>query len=507
MSAPPPSLIEKLPGPWEERPSGLPPGGPRSWWWGPAGVVIGGPPPRVAAELEGWARLGPHPARPALRELAHDGVLLPPLGAPVEDPVSVVAAWPRGRPWTGRLTASAALRALDGRTDPARALAKLGVKRRHIDRFLHQPLDLATHVGPGLGGLAGGWLRQSEAGPVALRWSGAGAAVWRSLDLAGVCLSEDEDGAELHALDLSRPEADRAWHLALLRRALDEAVLGEDEAAAARALDAFARLAPGAEPDEVQVSMDNLPDFIHADSWIPAHGRVSAARARWLLHNLDGLWVGGQRLAVRVDPPLRAGRAPPPRAPRSERRRALFSRWDQGVAVDEEGLWSATPEALAERIAAGLRGRVMDGTAGLGCIAIALARAPQISQVTAVDLSAPRLALARKNAALYGVADRIRWVAGDVAAALRAGAWDALVLDPPWGGPGYDRDRVLTGSLGLDMAEVIAAAPARVRVKLPRSIDVADWRAALPGTWSFWPLIDDRGVIKALIADRGAPPR
>ena len=155
MSTPRPSLLNSLPGPWVEQPSGLPPGGPRAWWRGPDGVVIGGPRSRIAEELAGWTRLGAHPSRPELLRIAEDGVLIHDLGGEVEDPVAVVTAWPRGAVWSARLSGAEALATLGGRTDPGRALATIGVKRKYIDRFLGKNIDVSTFIGPGLGGLAG----------------------------------------------------------------------------------------------------------------------------------------------------------------------------------------------------------------------------------------------------------------------------------------------------------------------------------------------------------------
>lgn len=60
----------------------------------------------------------------------------------------------------------------------------------------------------------------------------------------------------------------------------------------------------------------------------------------------------------------------------------------------------------------------------------------QIS-VIAVDIDPVKIELARHNAAVYGVEDRIEFIVGDymkVAASLQA---DVVFLSPPWGGPQY----------------------------------------------------------------------
>jgi trimethylguanosine synthase len=78
----------------------------------------------------------------------------------------------------------------------------------------------------------------------------------------------------------------------------------------------------------------------------------------------------------------------------------------------------------------------------------AIAFAQTCEHVIAIDNDETRLRLARHNAAIYGVADRIEFVLGDFiqfAEALagrgetrQAGrAVDVVFLSPPWGGPSY----------------------------------------------------------------------
>jgi trimethylguanosine synthase len=65
--------------------------------------------------------------------------------------------------------------------------------------------------------------------------------------------------------------------------------------------------------------------------------------------------------------------------------------------------------------------------------------------VIALDTSPTRLALARHNAAVYGVADRIEFILADYLSFARAylarprsrRTIDVVFLSPPWGGPGY----------------------------------------------------------------------
>ena len=56
----------------------------------------------------------------------------------------------------------------------------------------------------------------------------------------------------------------------------------------------------------------------------------------------------------------------------------------------------------------------------------------------AIDIDPAKIALARQNAAVYGVADRIEFIVGDFFQVVPqlAGA-DVVFLSPPWGGPEY----------------------------------------------------------------------
>ena len=75
----------------------------------------------------------------------------------------------------------------------------------------------------------------------------------------------------------------------------------------------------------------------------------------------------------------------------------------------------------------------LDLGTGTGCIAIALAKKTPSVGIHAVDVAPDALALARENAALNGVAERINFHEGDAFAALPAATtFDLIVSNPPY---------------------------------------------------------------------------
>jgi len=76
---------------------------------------------------------------------------------------------------------------------------------------------------------------------------------------------------------------------------------------------------------------------------------------------------------------------------------------------------------------------ILDLGTGSGAIALALAAFYPSSAVTAVDLSAEALGLARENAEALGLGERVRLVQSDWFASLAPGsAFDLIVANPPY---------------------------------------------------------------------------
>ena len=76
--------------------------------------------------------------------------------------------------------------------------------------------------------------------------------------------------------------------------------------------------------------------------------------------------------------------------------------------------------------------RVLDVGTGSGCIAVTLALERPGSRIVGTDLSPGALAVAAANCRKHGVGDRVRLVRADLLSALRPGAFDIVVSNPPY---------------------------------------------------------------------------
>ena len=79
------------------------------------------------------------------------------------------------------------------------------------------------------------------------------------------------------------------------------------------------------------------------------------------------------------------------------------------------------------------RARIADIGTGSGNLAVAVAKHHKGARVTAVDLSPKALAVAERNAVKHGVAERVRFLSGDLFAPLPAGErFDFILSNPPY---------------------------------------------------------------------------
>lgn len=120
--------------------------------------------------------------------------------------------------------------------------------------------------------------------------------------------------------------------------------------------------------------------------------------------------------------------------------------------------------------------RLLDIATGSGVLALGLAHHWPGAELTATDASPEALSLARENAAKLGLSERVRFLEGDLLAALPAGEprFDGMVSNPPYIPTAelaglqrevqWDPRMALDGGAdGLDLIrEIIAEAPARL---------------------------------------------
>jgi release factor glutamine methyltransferase len=89
-------------------------------------------------------------------------------------------------------------------------------------------------------------------------------------------------------------------------------------------------------------------------------------------------------------------------------------------------------EKVIELAAGFLHPRIVDVGCGSGAIAIALATHLPHATITAIDLSAPALAIARRNAERNSVSGRIRFLEGDLLAPVAEERFEIVVSNPPY---------------------------------------------------------------------------
>ena len=76
--------------------------------------------------------------------------------------------------------------------------------------------------------------------------------------------------------------------------------------------------------------------------------------------------------------------------------------------------------------------RIVDVGTGSGVIAVTLAQALPNGEVSAIDISPAALDIARENARLNGVADRVRFLQGDLLEPVLGESFDFVVSNPPY---------------------------------------------------------------------------
>ncbi|XP_054288289.1 trimethylguanosine synthase-like isoform X2 [Macrosteles quadrilineatus] len=160
------------------------------------------------------------------------------------------------------------------------------------------------------------------------------------------------------------------------------------------------------------------------------------------------------------------------------RRYHLFSKYDEGIKLDEESWYSVTPEPIATFIAERCRcDLVVDAFCGAGGNAIQLAFTCE--RVIAIDIDPHKIELARNNARVYGVEDRIEFITGDFLQLAPHLTADVVFLSPPWGGPDYVRRSVYPFSAllpvgGRELYQLASGITENIVFYLPKNVNTQE---------------------------------
>lgn len=160
-----------------------------------------------------------------------------------------------------------------------------------------------------------------------------------------------------------------------------------------------------------------------------------------------------------------------------DRRYDLFSRFDEGIQIDEEGLYSATPESIALHQAEKINcASIVDGFCCTGANTIAFAK--RDAKVYAIEKDEKRLEMARHNAKIYGMEDKIEFIRGDFLEEAPKIKAQGIFLDPSWGGPEYENLKSFKLSDfrpdGNDILKLAFLNFPKIALKIPDNFDVSE---------------------------------
>ena len=105
---------------------------------------------------------------------------------------------------------------------------------------------------------------------------------------------------------------------------------------------------------------------------------------------------------------------------------------DERVLVPRSPISELIADGFAPWVDAARARRVLEIGTGSGCIAVATALALPGVHVHATDISAPALAVARRNVASHGVGDRVTLIESDLFRSLPRSRYDLIVTNPPY---------------------------------------------------------------------------
>lgn len=103
--------------------------------------------------------------------------------------------------------------------------------------------------------------------------------------------------------------------------------------------------------------------------------------------------------------------------------------------------------------------------------------------VIAIDIDPKKIEIARHNAELYGVADRIQFIIGDYFTLAPTLKGDVVFLSPPWGGPDrmdleeYKLSYIMPEKGGIkQMMSLTRQITSNIALHLPKNTNIFDVR-------------------------------
>lgn len=160
-----------------------------------------------------------------------------------------------------------------------------------------------------------------------------------------------------------------------------------------------------------------------------------------------------------------------------------YSKFSEGILMDNECWWSVTPEIIAEYIAnlAGKEAVVIDGFCGSGGNVIQFSRL--CKKIYAIDIDQYKLDICKNNCNVYGCRDNIEYIHSDFLLMENSPIFkdkaDYIFLSPPWGGVKYKNNEVyniktlMTPNI-YDIIRVSLKISKRIMFYLPRTLQLED---------------------------------
>jgi len=150
---------------------------------------------------------------------------------------------------------------------------------------------------------------------------------------------------------------------------------------------------------------------------------------------------------------------------------------EKSMKLDKEGLFSLALETVALQIAEKTSGDlILDAFCGVGGSAIGFARTGK--SVVAIERDQTRLEMAKFNASLFDVSDKIEFIHGDSVELLINLKADTIFLDPPWGGTNYNlAEKFLLTNFepdGTKLLNLSFSITDSVVMRLPKNFDLSE---------------------------------